>query len=120
MSHPRGRRWEAFVRSVIDAYGGVCHICLLLHGGARQADHLEPVTENPAAAWSRANTRAAHGAPGNPCKTCSAAAGRRVFCNQLRGYGSVERARRIIAEKIAEHGGGSTGNGTPRDTGRPW
>ena len=113
MSSPRGRRWEAFVRSVIEYYGGICHICS--HGGARQVDHLEPQTENPGAAGNFALCRPAHGAPGNPCPQCSAAAGgKKIFCNQLRGMGSVERARRIIAERITEHAAPA------RDPGRPW
>ena len=61
-------------------------------------DHLEPVTEHPERTWSLEHVRPAHGAPGNPCPVCSAAAGRKIHCNQLRGMGSVERARRIIAE----------------------
>jgi hypothetical protein len=102
-SGPRvsGHRWVAFARSVIDHYGGLCHICG--HGGGRQPDHLEPVTERPELAFDLSNCRPAHGAPGNPCLQCSAAAGRKIHCNQLRGMGSVARARRIIAEIIAEH-----------------
>lgn len=63
--------------------------------------------------WSLNNCKAAHGAPGNPCVTCSAKAGRPVYCNQLRSYGSADRARRIIAALIEAN----SGNGNPPGTG---
>ena len=81
---------------MIASYGGLCWICG--HGGGRQADHVIPVTERPDLAWDASNIRPAHGAPGNPCLVCSAAAGRKTYCNQIRSGLSVERARRIIAE----------------------
>lgn len=90
---PRGHRWDTFARYVIAYYGGVCHLCD--HGGARQVDHLEAVTERPELAWVLSNCRPAHGAPGNRCPVCH------LNCNQIRGGYSVERARRIIAERAA-------------------
>jgi hypothetical protein len=99
-----GKRWLAFARSVIDYYGGVCHICK--HGGGRQVDHLEPVTERPDLIWSLPHARPAHGAPGNPCLQCSTICGRNIYCNQLRGAMSVERARRKIAEIATAHAAG--------------
>jgi hypothetical protein len=120
MKRTAGFRWTAFARSVIDAYGGVCHICLLLHGGARQIDHVQPVTERPDLAYVLSNCRPAHGAPGNPCPQCSAAAGRKIHCNQLRGMGSIERARRIIAERIAEHAAAKSVAVRDPDPGRSW
>jgi hypothetical protein len=99
--HPAGSRWEVFKQLVFRTYGDNCWICT--HGGARQIDHVESVTEHPEQAWELRNCRPAHGSPRNPCPVCSAAAGgRRIYCNQLRGSGSIERARRIIAERIAE------------------
>ena len=102
---PRGRRWEAFARAAVAQHGGVCHLCG--HGGARQADHLESAADRPDLIWVAANIRPAHGAPGNPCPVCSAAAAalarrngerpRWVYCNQLRSAMTVARARRIIA-----------------------
>lgn len=89
----RGSRWGKFAKQVVDYYGGLCHLCD--HGGARQADHLIPVTERPDLSWVMSNCRPAHGAPGNPCPRCG------VYCNQVRGGLSVSRARRIIAERIA-------------------
>ena len=98
MPRAAGFRWAAFARSVIDAYGGLCHVCGLGHGGARQADHLDPQTENPAQPFDLARFRPAHGAPGNPCESCSReAGGKKIYCNQIRNMGSTERARRIIA-----------------------
>ena len=101
----KGARWERFARYVVSSYGGICHICG--HGGASQADHIESVADRPDLAWERGNIRAAHGAGRrlNPCPVCSPAAGRPVYCNQLRGGYSVERARRIIAEWIAGNQG---------------
>lgn len=97
-----GHRWQAFARSVIENYAGICHICG--HGGARQAEHLIPVTERPDLMFSMANCRPAHGAGrgtgSNPCPACSAEARRPIFCNGIKGMGSTGRARRIIAGYI--------------------
>lgn len=73
------------------------------HGGAKQGDHVIPVTERPDLALVMSNIRAAHGAPGNPCARCSEACGRKVHCNQVRGMGSIDRALRLIAGWAAEH-----------------
>ena len=117
-SRARGTRWEAFKQLMFRTYGDSCHICT--HGGARQADHLEPVGEDPAREWDLANIRPAHGAPNNPCPTCSARAGRKIHCNQIRGGMSVERARRVIAgytgSEIKDNGRESSS----RDSGRDW
>lgn len=86
-----GARWTTFTRLVFATYGDVCWLCL--HGGARQVDHVESVTEHPELALVLSNCRPAHGAPGNKCPTCQ------QNCNQLRGGYSVERARRLIAER---------------------
>jgi hypothetical protein len=101
----KGRRWEAFARSVIAEHAGICHVCG--HAGALQLDHLEPVTERPELTWIRSNCRPAHGVSvrRNPCPVCSPQAGRPVYCNQLRGGLSVDRARRIIAEWIEANQG---------------
>ena len=116
-----GHRWETFARSVIDYYGGLCWCG---HGGARQVDHVKAVTDRPDLMYDLANCRPAHGAPGNPCAECSAACGRRIYCNQLRGGYSIERALRKIAELAAANGGRSRpGPGIPpggRDPGRDW
>ena len=113
-THARGRRWEKFARFVVQQYGGICHLCKC--GGARQVDHLIPVTEG-GDEWDIANCRAAHGAPGNPCLVCSAKAGQKIFCNQIRGGLSIARAQRIIAERISA--GNPPGTGNARLPGRP-
>ena len=128
-----GHRWEAFKRQVFACYGDVCWICGC--GGARQVDHVEPVTEDGRRMLDLANCRPAHGAPGNPCPACSELCKRKVHCNQLRGAMSPERARRIIAEwadaakqgeapaqratgyTAGQHAGGRTGK---PDEGRAW
>ena len=104
--HASGRQWTRFARYVVDYYGGLCHICG--HGGARTADHLIPEAENPDQEWRIEAFRPAHGAPGNPCQVCTAECGRPVYCNNLRGMGSVARARRIIAERKAANQGRKT------------
>jgi hypothetical protein len=123
VKHPKGHRWEIFKQLIFRTYGNNCHICGC--GGARHVDHLEPVTEDPALAWRLENCRPAHGAPGNPCPVCSGQAGQRIFCNQIRSMGSVDRARRIIAEKIEARQGRKTKKpGSPqrvrKDPGRVW
>jgi hypothetical protein len=120
MASPKGRRWEAYARSVIAYYAGICHICN--HAGARQVDHLVPVTEDPAKSWDPRNCRPAHGVSRrpNPCPVCSIAAGQPIYCNQIRGMGSVERAQRIIAERIAASTASKPLRSTPPDAGRAW
>jgi len=117
-----GSRWLRFRQLVFTTYGGLCHICL--HGGARQVDHLIPKTEG-GDPWDLRNCRPAHGSgPGrraNPCPVCSRQAGRPIYCNQIRAYGSVERARRIIAERLAAAGVRNPAPGQAvRETGREW
>jgi hypothetical protein len=91
----------------------VCHLCG--HGGARQVDHLESVTERPELAWSLANCRPAHGSPGNRCPVCG------LNCNQLRGYGSAERGRRKIAERQPKQAAAKRKQQRPSPTaGRDW
>jgi hypothetical protein len=87
------------------------------------------MAENPDQEWRIADFRPAHGAPGNPCAQCTAGAGQAIYCNQLRGGFSVERARRVIAERIAANKAGKgTKKGRPgpapddpeQGAGRPW
>lgn len=120
-----GRVWTRFAKQVVDHYGGLCHLCD--HGGAGQADHVIAVTERPDLAWKMSNCRPAHGAPGNPCPVCTElAGGRPVYCNQIRGGLSVDRARRLIAERTsgrktplnAKTPGAPAGQG--QDAGRVW
>lgn len=115
-----GHRWEAVVRAVVDRDGGLCWVCK--HGGARHGDHVIPVTERPDLMLEMSNVRAVHGAPGNPCAACTAACGgRKVHCNQLKGMGSLARARRIIAEwaEAARRGEAPAPRKTGYTAGRP-
>jgi hypothetical protein len=114
-----GSRSDAFAKHVVDYYGGLCHLCD--HGGAKQSDHLIPVTERPDLEFDLSNCRPAHGAPGNSCPVC------RVNCNQVRGGLSIDRARRIIAERAAGNAKapGTRASTPPErrpdpDAGRPW
>lgn len=112
IGHARGYRWGKFAAFVTQHYGGICWICG--HQGAAQVDHVIPVTEG-GAEWDLANCRPAHGISRrpNPCPVCSPEAGRPIFCNQIRGGLSVERARRIIAERVGSGNPPGTGNARP-------
>ncbi|HEY1705515.1 MAG TPA: hypothetical protein VGG75_38000 [Trebonia sp.] len=98
-----GAVWRRIVQGVLSRDLRVCWICR--HPGANAADHVIPVTERPDLALSAANLRAVHSASragGGECRVCSVAATVkagapvRVFCNEIKGSGSIERARRII------------------------
>jgi hypothetical protein len=92
-----GAVWHRIVTFVTGRDHGICHICG--HAGAKIADHVIPVTERPDLALDAANLKAAHGyarGGSGECETCSAAAGKPVYCNEIRGAMSVERARRVI------------------------
>jgi len=98
--HPSGRKWTVFKQLVARTYPDTCEICG--HGGAKHAGHLIPVTERPDLTWDLRNIRPVHGVPGNKCYQCDPVKG--MNCNGIMGAGSLERARRIIAEKIAASG----------------
>ena len=89
-----GRAWHRTVTAVVIRDMGKCWICG--HWGARSADHVIPDTEGGKSVMD--NLKAAHGV-GSPCPDCSIAAGKPVFCNEIKSMGSVERARRVITEK---------------------
>ena len=89
-----GRPWHRMVSFVVQRDFGRCHICG--HYGARSADHIVPDTEGGKPTAD--NLKAAHGV-GSPCVECSYAAGKPVYCNEIRGGYSIERARRIIEKR---------------------
>lgn len=89
-----GSAWRRTVKYVVNRDAGKCHICN--HFGGTSADHLVPDTEGGSSTPD--NLKAVHGYP-HPCKECSAAAGKNIFCNEIRGAMSVVRARRIIEER---------------------
>lgn len=117
-----GYRSRIFAQAVRARWGDVCWLCG--HGGARQVDHLISQTERPDLIWDVSNCRPAHGAPGNPCPVCTRLAGRKIHCNQLRGWGSPERARRLITELTGGQSPPVTGKARPPavrpETGREW
>jgi hypothetical protein len=104
-----GSRWETFARSVIAFYGDVCHLCG--HGGARGVDHLIPQTDRPDLVYVMSNCRPVHGTY-NRCPVC------RQHCNQVRGGYSIERARRILAERAPK--AEPPRKPKPDESGRPW
>lgn len=115
MSRPPGigsHAWDLLRMRVFGAYGHVCWICR--HPGANQVDHVEPVTERPELAFSLANLRPAHGSR-NRCLTCG------QCCNQLKAGMSVERARRIIAQRTEKRNPPVAAKiQVPADSGREW
>ena len=130
-ARPNGRMWQRIRATVIARDYGFCHICGC--PGARQVDHIVPQTEDGGsgyAAWTLENMKLAHGGGrrNNPCPDCSAARRKPVYCNQIRGAMSVERARRVIAAQITSAGGTIPaclarllGQPAPvRHPGRPW
>lgn len=95
---PEGHRWHIFKQLVFRTYGDVCVVCG--HGGARSVDHVVSRTEWPEGAFVLTNCRPIHGAPGNPCLVCTAQAGRKIHCNQIKSGMSLERAKRKVAEIV--------------------
>lgn len=91
-----GPRWRRLVPQIVNRDKGRCHICN--HYGACSADHVVPETEDPNLAWEPTNLKAAHGYP-KGCGICSKAAGKPIYCNEIRGMGSIARARRLIEER---------------------
>lgn len=92
--HPKGFKWSRFARLVFATYGDSCIVCG--HGGARTVDHLESLTEHPELTWVLSNCRPIHAKPYNPCPTCH------MGCNGIKGGYSLERARRIWAERTGQ------------------
>lgn len=113
-----GARWHKFKQLVYATYGDSCVVCL--HGGARAVDHVIPLTERPDLVFSLANCRPIHDDKSR-CPVCQ------QNCNSVKAGMSLERARRIISERIAaQDAGRRTEARTPpqvpkyRDKGRPW
>jgi hypothetical protein len=107
-----GRPWLRLVKAVVQRDFGRCWICG--HYGAKSADHVVPETEGGETTLD--NLKAAH-AVGSPCTDCSYAAGKPIFCNELKGGYSVERARRKIEERTGLRLGGEAPSGPE---GRDW
>jgi hypothetical protein len=89
-----GRSWRRLVAQIVVRDRGRCWICF--HLGAHSADHLIPETEGGPS--TPGNLKAVHAYP-KGCGVCTAAAGKPIYCNEIRQYGSVERARRKIEER---------------------
>jgi 5-methylcytosine-specific restriction endonuclease McrA len=82
---PTGHAYREAREFVLDL-SDICHLCG--HGGARQTDHLIPLSRGGSMSDPH-NLAPAHGGGrpevDNPCRTC----GRR--CNQERGNGLAKR-----------------------------
>ncbi len=84
------------LRSSCSARTGTHATYLCGHGGARTVDHVIPLSERPELVFSLVNTRPSHGTK-NACTVCG------LKCNNIKSVGTVERAKKIIAERIAEN-----------------
>jgi hypothetical protein len=94
LKHPSGYRWKIFCQAVFGTYGDTCVVCR--HGGARTIDHVIPLAERPDLMFSLENCRPIHGTR-NKCFQCDPVKG--LNCNSVKGGMSLERARRIVAER---------------------
>lgn len=113
-----GHRWEKFKRLVFATYGDVCVVCG--HGGARDVDHVIPLTENPSLVFSLQNCRPIHGTKSR-CPVCFEA------CNSVKAGMSLERARRITSERAGKPKPPTAAKTRvppkqekPQDSGREW
>lgn len=83
--HRTGRPYRRARAQMFATYGDTCHICG--HAGAREADHLVPVSHDSDQPVDPHLMRPAHG--GNaPCPVCGRA------CNAERGAGPIIRTLR--------------------------
>lgn len=89
-----GAIWRRTVKYVVQRDAGICWICH--HAAAKSADHIIPDTEGGSSRPD--NLKAVHSV-GSPCPECSRAAGKPIYCNEIRSFGSVERARRRISDR---------------------
>jgi hypothetical protein len=81
---------------IVNRDHGKCGICG--HWAAHSADHIVPVTEDPGREWDTTNLVAAHAWP-KACPDCSIAAGKPIYCNSIKGMGSMERVRRLLEKR---------------------
>jgi len=110
--HPNDAMMKRVKPQVMRAQGYVCWLCG--HGPAEGApadglDHVVPFSEcevRGISPFAFSNLRAAHSR--TPCRVCADAAaalgntapGRRAgYCNAIRGAGSPERCRQILANR---------------------
>lgn len=83
--HRAGRPYRRAREQMFATYGDTCHICG--HGGAGEADHLDPVSLAPDQPIDPHAMRPAHGANAR-CPTCGRA------CNTERGNKPITYAVR--------------------------
>src|SRR5215472_4348099 len=91
LARGQGRAWRRLAKQIVVRDCGRCHLCG--HYGANSADHL--ISETEGGPTESRNLKAVHGHP-KPCAACSSAAGKAIYCNQIRGGYSIERAVRIL------------------------
>jgi len=80
--HRAGRPWRRAKQQMHAVYGYTCWICG--HDEAREADHLDPLANDPDQPIDWRTMRPAHGS-NSPCPVCPGRAGKGRACNQERG-----------------------------------
>lgn len=89
-------QWQRLRKQVCDRLGGLCVVCD--HGGSTSADHVESRSERPDIDFFDVSNLAPIHAWPKMCVQCSHLAGKPVYCQQIKGMGSLARAKRIIGE----------------------
>lgn len=90
--------WQRILRTMLPVTDPKqCHLCLCnrFTAPSDSLDHVIPRTEKPELTFTMSNLRPVHH---KACPSC----GQR--CNLIRGWGTIERAQRIIAERKAKAG----------------
>src|ERR1700722_6798787 len=87
-----GRRWQRVTKAVLSR-STICGLCGC--GGADSLDHIISVRERPDLEWDLSNLQPMHF---KPCIRCTEIAGKPIRCQYIKSYGSMEAARRILAE----------------------
>lgn len=93
--HRSGRPFRTAKALMHAAYGYTCVHCG--HGGAGEADHLDPISRYPDQPIDWRRMRPSHGS-NYPCRSCPWRGGRGKPCNQVRG---VEPVRPTFTPRIA-------------------
>lgn len=100
--HPHDKRWGRIKSFVIQRDMGKCVACG--HWGADGIDHVIPRSEcavRGISPYDPSNLAAIHHS--QPCPECAQAAAalgnKAGHCNQLKGSGSLERARQLISNR---------------------
>lgn len=120
-THPKGGLWERIKAHILQRDHYKCVVCGHF-GGPKSGmgiDHVIPLSEcavQGIAPFDQRNLACIHHS--KPCAECQAAAlalgNKAGFCNAMKGAGSLERARQLVANRT-----GLTVYGVAPDAGKP-